>query len=276
MKTLSRSRIFVALALLLSLAPVSVPAADWPIQRWTVDGVERRALVYAPPGAITNASPVIFAFHGHSGTMNHAAQTFDFQKSWPEAIVVYMQGLNTPGRLVDHDGRQAGWQFVPGGENDRDLKFFDAVLASLRKYYRVDEKRIYATGHSNGGGFTYVLWAARGDTFAAVAPCACVSTFQRSLDDHAGYTNNVFKPKPVLHLAGEKDPLVKFAWQKASIDGLLKLDQCGDGQPWEKYCTLYSSKIGAPVVTFIHPGGHEYPPEASATIVKFFKENPKP
>ena len=80
----------------------------------------------------------------------------------------------------------------------------------------------------------------------------------------------------MLHLAGEKDPLAKFAWQKASIDGLLKLDQCGDGQPWEKYCTLYSSKIGTPVVTFIHPGGHEYPKEASATIVKFFKENPKP
>ena len=49
------------------------------------------------------------------------------------------------------------------------------MLTTLKKDYRVDEKRIYATGHSNGGGFTYLLWAARGDVFAAVAPCAAAA-----------------------------------------------------------------------------------------------------
>ncbi|MEI9864297.1 MAG: hypothetical protein WDN00_07025 [Limisphaerales bacterium] len=45
------------------------------------------------------------------------------------------------------------------------MKFFDAVLARLKQDYKVDAKRIYCTGHSNGGGFTYLLWLARGDVF---------------------------------------------------------------------------------------------------------------
>ena len=88
---------------------------------------------------------------------------------------------------------------APGDYDDRDLKFFDAVLARLKQDYRVDAKRIYATGHSNGGGFSYLLWLTRGDVFAAVAPCAAVAKYAAQL-----------KPKPAMHIAGEKDPLVKF------------------------------------------------------------------
>ncbi len=278
-----RVRFLAVLTLLTALAPLALQAEPQ-IRHWAIEGSDRKALIYAPSSAKTNASPLIFAFHGHSGTMDSAARTFDFQKLWPEAIVVYMQGLPTRGRLVDREGHQAGWQFVPGNENNRDIKFFDEVLAYVRKEYRVDDKRIYSTGHSNGGGFTYVLWAARGDIFAAVAPCSCVSTFSTNVADTASYTTNAFKPKPVFHLAGENDGLAKYEWQKLSMDSLRALDQCEEGQPWQKdsheawakYCTLYPSKIGAPVVTFIHPGGHEYARGASEAIVKFFQENPQP
>ena len=79
-----------------------------------------------------------------------------------------------------------------------------------------------------------------------------------------------------MHLAGEKDPLVKFEWQKRTIDAVRKLNGCeAEGKPWDKYCTLYPSKTGTPMVTFIHPGGHALPAGASAVIVKFFKEYPQ-
>ena len=86
------------------------------------------------------------------------------------------------------------------------------------------------------------------------------------------------KPKPVLHVTGENDTLVKFAWQQRMMDGLRKLNQCGPGQPWEgeQGCTLYPSKLGEPVVTFIHPGPHVFPANAPAIIVKFFKQNSQP
>ena len=233
-----------------------------------MDGVVREALVYAPANAKINATPIVFAFHGHGGTMDQAARGYGYHRLWPEAIVVYPQGLKTPGRLTDPEGKRPGWQKDVGDQGDRDLKFFDAILESLKQHYKVDERRIYATGHSNGGGFTYLLWAARGDVFAAFAPSAA-ATSPAQLKQ--------LKPKPVLHAAGENDPLVKFTWQKMTIDAVRRLNQCGEGQPWanEKFCTLYPSKLDAPVVTFIHPGTHKFHEDAPAAIVKFFKEHAK-
>jgi polyhydroxybutyrate depolymerase len=241
-------------------------SADALVRReWVVDGVVREALVYAPARAKSEPSPVVFAFHGHGGSMNLSARNYAYHTLWPEAIVVYPQGLNTPGRLTDPEGKKPGWQHGLGVEGDRDLKFFDAMLLSLKQDYNVDEKRLYAAGHSNGGGFTYLLWQARGNLFAAFAPSGAATAAVASL-----------KPKPVLHVAGEKDPLVRFEWQKRTMEELRKLNQCGEGQPDAKYATLYPSKLGAPVVTFIHPGGHQFPAEAPPLIVKFFKEHPLP
>src|SRR5262245_26421439 len=105
---------------------------------WDVDGVRREALIYAPAKKTEGKVPLVFDFHGHGGTARHAARTHHFHETWPEAVVVYMQGLNTPGKLTDPEGKRTGWQHGPGDQQDRDLKFFDAVLASLKKDYAVD------------------------------------------------------------------------------------------------------------------------------------------
>src|SRR5262245_52207597 len=82
--------IFVCLAALLTAGPAH---ADDTLSRrqWTVGGVVREALVFAPARAKTNPAPVVFAFHGHGGSMNNAARMFGYHTRWPEAIVVYMQ-----------------------------------------------------------------------------------------------------------------------------------------------------------------------------------------
>ena len=261
-----------ALFIPLALACLGLPGTTFgsdaaPLRReWKVDGVTRDALVYAPSSATNKPTPVIFAFHGHGGTMQRAARMFDYQTQWPEAIVVYMQGLNTPGRLTDPEGKKPGWQKWQGDQDDRDLKFFDTVLASLKSDYRVDTNRVYATGHSNGGGFTYLLWAERADVFAAFAPSASA----------AGTRVQLKKAKPVLHLAAKNDPLVKYEWQEDTIERARSLNQCASGNPSGDRCTLYPSKVGAPVVTFLHLGAHAFPSEAPSLIVKFFKEHARP
>ncbi len=80
----------------------------------------------------------------------------------------------------------------------------------------------------------------------------------------------------MLHVAGENDELVQFAWQKLMIDALRKLNGCEDGKPWGKWCTLYPSRTGTPVVACIYPGGHLFPEEVPPMIVRFFKEHVKP
>ena len=232
---------------------------------WKVGELTREALIYKPAEASEGKSPVVFGFHGHGGNAQQAAKSFHLHQEWPQAVVVYMQGVPTPGKLTDPEGKRNGWQHGPGEQDDRDLKFFDAVLATLREKHQIDESRIYATGHSNGGGFTYLLWAQRGDVFAAVAPSAAVSRFVVSA-----------KAKPVLHLAGENDALVKYDWQTRSMEAVKALNGCTkEGKEWAKGCLIYESKTGTPFVSFIHSGGHRYPSEAPGLIVKFFKEHEK-
>ena len=85
-------------------------------------------------------------------------------------------------------------------------------------------------------------------------------------------------PKPVLHIAGTSDPLVKFTWQERALLWLRKLNGCGEGLPCaaDPSCMLYSSWKGAPLVTWVHSGGNSYPDEAPGLIVRFFKENQLP
>ncbi|QEL16151.1 alpha/beta hydrolase family esterase [Limnoglobus roseus] len=254
-----------ALLALLLLAP-AVVAADPTRHEWKVNGVAREGLI-ALPTKSSKAAPVVFGFHGHGGSMKNAANSFKLHELWPEAICVYLQGLPTPGKLTDLDGKRAGWQHAAGDQEDRDLKFFDEVWAWLKKEHKVDEKRVYCTGHSNGGSFTYLLWAKRGDVFAAMAPSAATGGVA---------TSKSLTPKPALIVAGEKDELVKFEWQKATITYVRKLNECEtEGKPWEKTATEYPSKKGTPVVTFVHPGTHTYPKEAPALIVKFLQSQEK-
>ncbi|HEY4415780.1 MAG TPA: PHB depolymerase family esterase [Verrucomicrobiae bacterium] len=253
------------LFLFLTLASSFVRAADnFHELTFTLAGVTRTALVYVPPSAKTNSSPLVFVFHGHGGNARQAARSFALDREWPAAISVYPQGLNTPGQLTDLPGNRPGWQAAIGDEGDRDLKFFDAILARLKQDYAVDAKRIYCTGHSNGGGFTYLLWLARGDVFAAVAPSSAAAKYAEKL-----------KSKPALIIGGRNDPLVKFVWQERMMNVVRQINGCvSTGEPWDKQCTIYASAGGTPLVTCIFPGGHQFNTAAPALMVKFFKEHP--
>ena len=94
-----------------------------------VDGFQRTGLVHIPPTA-QQPAPVVFVFHGHGGSASVVASSFGLHQLWPEAIVIYLQGLNTPSQL-DREGRKPGWQTREGDQGDRDLHLFDAVLADL-------------------------------------------------------------------------------------------------------------------------------------------------
>lgn len=231
----------------------------------TVDGLARSGIVYAPPSAKETPTPVVFVFHGHGGNALQAGRSFAMFRHWPEAISVHLQGLNTPGKLTDPEGKKPGWQHSAGDQGDRDLKFFDAVMGHLKETYKVDRKRVFSTGHSNGGGFTYLLWQTRPEVFCAMAPSAAASV--RLAD--AG----LFKPKPAMHIAGTQDPLVKYVWQELSMAKVKQINGCeAEGKPWATDCTLFPSKTGTPFIAFIHQGTHKFPEEAPALIARFFKE----
>src|SRR6266581_7754098 len=208
---------------------------------WKVDGETRLAIIYAPSTkSAGEKAPLVFSFHGHGDDIQNFQYT-GIHRMWPEAIVVYFQGL--PSR----DGL-SGWQVEKGEYNDRDLKLVDAALTSLREKFKVDDARIYSTGFSNGANFTYLLWAERPNVFAAYAPVAAV------------LRSSPKTPRPILHIAGVRDRQIMFDSQKEAIEMARKINGAtGKGEACGGGCTLYNTSSGAPVMTWIHSGGHEYP-----------------
>jgi polyhydroxybutyrate depolymerase len=237
---------------------------------WTIDGVKRTALVRVPAG-VSGQLAVVFGWHGHGGRSTHSASRWGYAEIDATSILVFPQGLPTVSPLVDKEGRMPGWQTSVDSEGGRDMKLFDAILTDLKKDYAVDARRIFSMGHSNGAAFSYLLWQARPDVLAAIGSVA------GSLRGDGKPTTSL----PVIHVAGKNDPLVKFAWQQATFAAVRRFNGCAEeGRPWAKEgvldATIFASTKGAPLVTALHEGGHEYAKGSTELIVRFFKENPKP
>jgi len=257
-----RPRLAVAVAVaavgMCAEPPASAQTAPAPkMMTWTIDGDMREAIVYAPSVPTARGRvPLVLSFHGRGDDMRNFRHT-DLHAAWPDAVVVYFDGMTTRGGL-------SGWQVERGENRDRDLKLVDAALATLRQTFTVDGDRVYATGFSNGAMFTYLLWAERPDVFAAYAPVA--GRLRPSVQPA--------QPRPLFHVAGELDRQVTIADQRAAIAIAIDVNgvrdtatPCGDG------CTTYGAGTRAPVMTWIHPGGHDYPRSTAQRIASFFQKH---
>ena len=226
-----------------------------------VNGVKRQFFAYIPDTKTTKPFPVVFAFHGHGGNSRYSVRKYKVDKLWPEAISIYPQGLPTKGALTDPEGKKNGWQKDVGDQDDRDLKFFDAMLKWAHQNASVDDKAIFSLGHSNGGSFTYLVWKARPEIMRAIAPCAA-----------GGISSRGTKPIPVFLTSGTKDPLVNFNLQTRSLNYVMKLNECEpEGKKLDDHMTRWESKVNAPVVRYVFDGGHELPEDALQKSIEFLK-----
>jgi polyhydroxybutyrate depolymerase len=82
------------------------------------------------------------------------------------------------------------------------------------------------------------------------------------------------QPKPLLVVGGKSDHTVQFKDQEAAIEAARRVDGTSEtATPCGGECQAYASSKGAPVVTYIHDGGHIYPAGAPFLTVKFFKDH---
>lgn len=151
----------IAILSLLSL----VPAASAQVQSLSHQDVKRKYIVYTPSGyagAPERKLPVVLNFAGGGMTaaeqmlytqMNRTADRHGF-------IVVYPQGLKNDWNV--------GFG-MPYKEGSDDVGFVRQLLAALERDYRIDPRRVYATGLSRGGFFALRLAAEMPERFAAVA-----------------------------------------------------------------------------------------------------------
>jgi polyhydroxybutyrate depolymerase len=253
------------LLLLAALAPITATPSQrqLPVESIEVDGVSREYVVVRR-GDQKKPGPLLFGFHGHGGSMKNAARSFRFHELWDDATVVYMQGLNTPG-MTDPEGKKPGWQKFKGDQSDRDLKFFDAVLAKLKAEQIVDAKRIFCSGHSNGGGFTYFLWATHPGLFAGIGPSAA------GFGGLQGIDRDSLKPTPLMPVIGTEDTVVRPEGQERTIAQMRTMNGCEPTNNQPLGLSVSKSLKGYPVVVYRYKGGHKLPEDAPEKIIDFFK-----
>lgn len=149
-----------------------------------------------------------FAARASSSTATAAnarnvAAGFSIHERWPEAIVVYPEGLPTPGRLTDPE-EEAGWQPEVGAEADRDLHFFDTMFRWRSRDLKVDLARVLRPATRTAGSSPTSCSSSRIERFAAVAPSVLWAPASSARSSHSGDASG-----------GEKDTLVPFANQSA-------------------------------------------------------------
>jgi len=224
-----------------------------------VGGVERTALVFRPEKAV-KSPPVVFMFHGHGGGSRQAATQWRYHVTWPEAVVIYPQGLPGWKGRTDPEGTRSGWQGAPGQLEDRDIKFFDAMVAWTVKEFSATPAKTFVTGHSNGSLMTWVLQAKRADKVAAFAGvCAPGSLWYREAP-----------VEPAFVVAGTTDELVGIRGMRIFADAVVKKNECkGEPKVREDGIKVYSGK--QPVWVWEYEGGHRPPTNCGAKVVEFFK-----
>lgn len=172
-------------------------------------GYERSFVVHVPEGySKDDAHPVVFAFHGKGGSgeviVNSTRLT---EERWTgNKLVVYPDGWG---------GFWAGADYSILSVAE-DLSFVRDLVAHLRADFCVDNSRIYATGHSNGGGMVDNI-ACHGETgkdFAAFAPIA--GAFYTNNDENYEECDPARALTPVLQIHGGADITIPYDGGKGS------------------------------------------------------------
>ena len=150
----------------------------------THEGELRQYLTYVPEIYTSSgiARPLLFNFHGGSGSASGQVYTADFRPLADTAnfILVYPQGTfgSTWNSSLPTNPRTK--MFVD------DFGFVDAMIKKINSDYifGIDTTRVYATGYSNGADISLSLACVRSDKIAAVASVSGL------LDRHTAENSN--------------------------------------------------------------------------------------
>ncbi len=144
-------------------------------------GRERRYLVHVPASYDgRTAVPLVIVLHGGGGNAASAVRMTGFSDKADEEgfIAVYPNGS---GRLQD---RLLTWNAgnccaYARDQGIDDVGFIRQLIEEMKASYRIDGRRIFATGMSNGGMMSYRLACELSGLIAAVGPVAGAHNVER-------------------------------------------------------------------------------------------------
>ncbi|HKU38376.1 MAG TPA: PHB depolymerase family esterase [Polyangiales bacterium] len=214
-------------------------------------GLQREYVVHVPPSYDgRKLVPLVIDIHGYTYTEADQEAVSGWQtKSDAEGfIVVYPKGLD--------DSWNGGSVCCGASQKDGvdDEGFVRAIVKQLSRDACLDEKRIYATGLSNGGALSYLLACRAADVFAATAPVS-IGNGTRPCEPA--------RPISVVMYRGKSDDLVpydggkSYASAAADLEEWKTLNACtGAPRKVNGVCDQYSDcKAGTEVMLCTIPDG---------------------
>lgn len=190
------SVLFAVFTSALSAQPIQSRTLRW-------EGLERTFTVRVPRSADTaRAMPLVILLHGRGGSGQGVAQRTGFT-----AIA------DTAGFLLvapDGTGEPRGWHtgFAPGGAVN-DVGFINALIDTLAARYRIDQKRVYVAGYSNGGVLAHRVAADLSRRIAAAAVYAGAIGV-RTVRGDVSKIDPPRGPVPIMIIHGDADDVVPY------------------------------------------------------------------
>jgi polyhydroxybutyrate depolymerase len=221
-----------------------------------VNGTTREYIIYVPENYTgTSSLPLLLSFHGLTSNMefNFNYTNFDQLAEDENFIVVHPNGISNTWTVSAND--------------DTDINFIVTLLNQLEEDYNIESNRIYSTGMSMGGFFSFSLACRLSDRIAAVASVTG-SMYQPAINNCSPV-----KPMPILQIHGTEDGTVQYS----SVAGLLDFwtshnntddlpiifnipdSDTGDGSTVERFEYLNGDSDVEVQHLKITGGGHEWP-----------------
>jgi polyhydroxybutyrate depolymerase len=226
------------------------------IKELTVNGITREYIIYIPENYnVTTAFPLLLSFHGLTSNMefNYSYTNFDELAELENFIVVHPNGISNTWTVSAND--------------DTDIDFIVSLLNQLEEDYNIESNRIYSTGMSMGGFFSFSLACRLSDRIAAVASVTG-SMYQPAINNCSPV-----KPMPILQIHGTEDVIVQYSsvaslldfWTSHNNTDALPIisnipdSDTGDGSTVERYEYLNGDNDVEVQHLKITGGGHEWP-----------------
>jgi len=206
-------------------------ASDNTEQKLIIAGNTLRCLrsywIHIPPVYDGSESvPLVISLHG-SMSFSFLYPFYSFRSCWMEGYTDMSDKANEEGFIVvypksglifDTDTRTLIFAFdVPiypdyaiARQSIDDVGYIRDLIEKVQAEYNIDSNRIYITGLSNGGDFTYYLGAELSDIIAGIAPVAGYVAYKAPDETVYNYIPNPANPVSVIVFHGTNDTLMPY------------------------------------------------------------------
>jgi poly(hydroxyalkanoate) depolymerase family esterase len=261
---------------------------------------ERRYLTYVPSGSDGSSHPLVVMLHGGTQSALDFVATTRMNEHAKQAgfVVVYPEQARSANPM-------GYWNWFKPGDQTRDSgepSLIAGITREVAHTHAVDPDRVYLAGFSAGAAMAAVMAATYPDLYAAVGihsglPHGCAHDVASAFGamKGGGSASRIRQPVPLIVFHGDQDEIV------APVNAARVIDQVPGARgarsttrgttPEGRAYTRTTTRTDATSLEAwtVHGCGHAWSggpaglpytdpsgPDASAEMLRFFTENPRP